>query len=472
MDRYERAALLDFIAAIVWPSRTVATVSAGGGQSTFDVLGSWDTAHDVAMAWINGNRVSGTITWVNASRITLPTTAPQGSQVVIFVTPGAGTGYLPRSGLAPMLGPFDLGGFRAMKAGASVAPDDLVRRDEVAVIAQTLVGGNYVLKTGDEMEGVLKLADAALLTDPAAAVRRDMVILPDASRDFTGKPKCPATQDGDPATTMTTKAWVEAKIAEAIAGVLQPNQQVVFSTYGAGFTWTVPAGVTKIWVQARGSKGGKGGIHIFNDNVFRANGGGPGTATASITVTPGAVASITVSRKGFNGMPLINPETSGDPGNISAADGTGRSAAGGGGGGASQFMIGEDVLTAGGGGGGGGCERDGGGTAGATGGKAAGTSRGNQGGAPGNTIEEGGGAGGARASNAYSESGLSGSATYFGDGSLDTITWTNGVTTSDGMAGTGDYTDRWNTTDVFPFQGYDGPVQDDGYVTIKWYEDI
>jgi hypothetical protein len=104
------------------------------------------------------------------------------------------------------------------------------------------------------------------------------------------------------------------------------SQTVTFSTPGTS-TWTVPAGVTSITVQAWGAGGG--GSKGFS-SLKGTGGGGGGFAQAVIAVTPGTVINVTVG-----------------------AGGAGANAAGNGGaGGNSTVSFSTNTLTAFGGGGG------------------------------------------------------------------------------------------------------------------------
>lgn len=442
-DRYEKAALLDFVATIIWPSRTIRLVTTALGEDEFDVIGSWDVDNDTALAWINGNRVNGAITWESATRVALPVTAAYGSQVVILVSPGSGSGYLPRNpaGSVAMLGDLLMGANRITGLGAAVSSSDAVRLDQVQALIRAQLGANYVAKAGDQMAGALLLAadDAAKGT---AAVRRNLVALLDGTQDFTGKIKGVSTEDGDPDTTLTTKDWVEAYVQQALADTQAPNQEEVFSTGGSGYTWTVPDGVRKIWVYAKGGKGARGGNQPAGSGLAENLGGlGAlgGIISGSIPVTPGAVLSIDVGPNGANGS-------------ARGTDGFKYPTSGGGGGGASRVGIGEaDEIVGGGGGGGSGTggranhTSDYGGAGGPGGTAGQNSPHGVAGGVPGNTIATAGGPGGARKSNGGK---------------------------NDGTAGSGFASDAFNTTDTFPFQVVTDPNESSGVglVIIKWYE--
>jgi hypothetical protein len=350
MDLAQRSALLDFLMTVVWPARTVQLVSAAS-QTVFAVRGVWDTAHDWPMAWINGNRVAATLT--GPSQVTLAVPAVRGQQVIVIVSPGSGSGYVPRSGASAMLGPFDFGGFRGRKLAPSVEHDDAVRRDEVDQLVMKLLGGNYVLKTGDEMTGPLLLPAAAGLTDPKAAVRRDMVALLDGSQAFTGKQKGLATVAGDDALTLVTKGYVDGKV-DAVVSV--PRNKAVFSTPApTDYTWTNTTGrAVTMYALVRGGGGGCA--------YYLAAGGTGAVVLAGFTVPVGGSVVIRCGGGGKNGGYTSSYYQRG----------------GGGGGSGSRIIVkganGDIIATivAGGGGGGGGTNDGFGDVAGGAGGVAAG----------------------------------------------------------------------------------------------------
>ena len=434
MDRYEKAALLDFVASVIWPTRTVRLVTTPAGESEVDVIGTWKTATDIPMAWVNGNRISG-VTWVSPTRVALGQTVAMGKQVIVLVSPGSGSGYLPRNpaGVVDMLGDLMMGPgpgglHRIRHLGAAVESDDGVRLDQVQSLIQATLGGNYVAKAGDQMAGALLLAN----DDPtkgAAAVRRSLVALLDASQSFTGKIKAPSTIDTDPATTLTTKDWVQAYVQAQLANTQAPNQEEVFSTAGSGYTWTAPAGVRKVWVYCKGGKGGKSS----GPNVAGAAtiGGFGGTISGSIPVGEGATFDILVGGNG--GTP--------------ATKGGNWPNAGGGGGGGTRVLVGSDAIVGGGGGGGGGNgDNTEPGAAGGAGGQAGRDVWKIAGGAAGNNITTAGGIGGSRGN-----------------------VWGMGTA---GGPGSGFATPAFNTSDTFPFQAVTDPnaVSGSGLVIIKWFE--
>ena len=124
-----------------------------------------------------------------------------------------------------------------------------------------------------------------------------------------------------------------------------------FSYSGGTQTWTVPAGVTSITVDASGASGG--GAYTSSDITTPGNGG---RVQATLAVVPGQVLTLNVGGAGSNGDPIF--------GGVGGFNGGGNAAvysgsySGGGGGGATDIRIGgtalsNRVLVAAGGGGGG-----------------------------------------------------------------------------------------------------------------------
>lgn len=234
MDRRELAALTDFVLTVVWPSRTFTVVNHPAGQSVFPVRGTWNTTHDLPLVWVNGNRLVGTATLTAASQVTISPAAPNGAHVIVLVHPGSGSGYLPRNPAgASMLGALSMGNQRITDLAASVNPNDAVRRSDVEAIVNTLIGANYVLRAGSAMTGPLVLPAPVAWTDEGgdtngtplgAAARRNEVVRKahTGTQTVVGKLATAATVDDDPATTLTTKGWVLARV-----GAVAPRLRVV-----------------------------------------------------------------------------------------------------------------------------------------------------------------------------------------------------------------------------------------------------
>lgn len=409
MDRYETSALLDFINAVVWPTRTVRAVTTPAGESQIDVLGSWATATDLPLAWINGNRVTGSITWISPTRIQLPVTAAFGAQVIVYVSPGAGTGYLPRSGAVAMQGILNMANFKIQNLGSSVLGSDAMRRDEAEAIIASQLGANYLLKAGGTMTGNIFLPATAVGTlTNLQAVRKELVALLNGTQAFTARQLGVSTVDADPTNTLATKDFVLAKVAAVSPALALPTLgKTDFLTAGT-FTsaFIVPAGVTVLWVQARGASGGGGGVADTETNPLGGVGGSGAVAYARLTVTPAATLDIIVGGGGGGG-------------GYTALYGDG--GGGGGGGGGMSSITGVNIsVIAGGGGGGGGVSATGygaggvGGAGGVIGGR---VSSGGVGGTAGSGGITQGGVGGAGGSSGGGASGNGGAGTVLVSGS-------------------------------------------------------
>src|SRR5690554_6195879 len=87
-------------------------------------------------------------------------------------------------------------------------------------------------------------------------------------------------------------------------------QEMVVETFTSSGTWTVPAGVTEITVEAWGAGGGGGGSN--SNNSGGSGGGGGGHTTNTFSVTPGQSVAYTVGAGGAAGA--ANAGTGGDGG--------------------------------------------------------------------------------------------------------------------------------------------------------------
>ena len=124
---------------------------------------------------------------------------------------------------------------------------------------------------------------------------------------------------------------------------------VAFNYTGADQTYTVPAGVTSIFVKAWGGGGGGGSKGGWN---FGYPGGGGGYSEGTIAVTPGQVLTVIVGAGGNNGtISTTNFSYGGGGKNCNSASDC--QYAGQGGGRSAILLSSTELLTAGGGGGGG-----------------------------------------------------------------------------------------------------------------------
>lgn len=136
-----------------------------------------------------------------------------------------------------------------------------------------------------------------------------------------------------------------------LASLPVTGQTYTFIYSGGMQTWTVPAGVTSILVNAQGAIGGTSSIGGSSSSI----GGNGGCVTATLAVTAGQVLNIFVGGRGTDATSSVG----GTGGYNGGGNGeTSGSYSGGGGGGGSDIRIGGTALTnrkvvAGGGGGGG-----------------------------------------------------------------------------------------------------------------------
>ncbi|MBL7703176.1 MAG: hypothetical protein JNM14_13065 [Ferruginibacter sp.] len=224
--------------------------------------------------------------------------------------------------------------------------------------------------------------------------------------------------------TNVTNAPVVANIVVTPVFTPSATTSQTFGFTGGMQTFTVPAGVTSLFIQTRGAQGGAGAV---GGNTA---GGGPGGlggyAEGNLAVTPGQVLNIFVGGQGATPAGGFNGGANGGSQNA------------GGGGGASDVRVGgtgaaNRVITAGGGGGGGrgGCDQ-GAATTGGVGGNG-GSGGGGVGANGGDSATSGGVAGGGFGGNAASVQGALGAAGIGCGGFLGAP----GVATATEIGGTG-----------------------------------
>jgi hypothetical protein len=140
------------------------------------------------------------------------------------------------------------------------------------------------------------------------------------------------------------KTYVLAGVFAALALGLSAQSTSTYNFTGGIQTFTVPCGVTSVFIQTWGAQGGSGAIG--GNGVSGGNGGFGGYAEGFLTVAPGDVLNIFVGGQGATPAGGFNGGANGGSQNA------------GGGGGASDVRFGgtaeaNRVITAGGGGGGG-----------------------------------------------------------------------------------------------------------------------
>jgi hypothetical protein len=151
----------------------------------------------------------------------------------------------------------------------------------------------------------------------------------------------PAAAPGARTVTVTTPGGTSTGQTFTIS---VPPGSATFTFTGTPDTFTVPAGVVSVTIQASGAAGGKGSGADLDP---RSKGG---RITATVSVVPGALLTVRVGGSGPDGE---SPSTAGG-----FNGGGGSSANGGGGGGASSVHDGSTPLVIAGGGGGGGGSAD------------------------------------------------------------------------------------------------------------------
>jgi hypothetical protein len=145
-----------------------------------------------------------------------------------------------------------------------------------------------------------------------------------------------AQASGNAATAVTASLTVgDAPTATWSVTTVDPSKKANYTCSGGNQTFTVPAGVTSIYVKTWGAGGGA----FTRGNA--GTGGGGGSAWGFLPVTPGQSFNIVA---GCPGQP--------NSGNDTYGGGGGGSPGGGSGGGRSAIQSGGDLITAGGGGGG------------------------------------------------------------------------------------------------------------------------
>ena len=151
MDGFMRAVVTDWIQTVLWPSCTRGVAQAG--QTDITMGSAWNVTYDVPIVYINGRRRLGGVTWFNSTTVRISPAMAEGDAFHVFVSPGAGSGYLPRSG-ATLLAAMSAGGFKITNGADPVDAQDFATKHYVDNILTVLVnldtaylrldGGNVV----------------------------------------------------------------------------------------------------------------------------------------------------------------------------------------------------------------------------------------------------------------------------------------------------------------------------------------
>lgn len=156
--------------------------------------------------------------------------------------------------------------------------------------------------------------------------------------------------------------WALATAPEAGAVVQPPctNSNSTYTcTYTADGTFTVPTGVTTVFLRLIGGTGGTGSTYTYNGTTYGGGAGGLGADVTSnnVAVTAGQTLAVYVAGNGGTGTPTAAGAagaTGGGAGGSPIAGSGQNCGGGGGGGGASSVQTGGQVLASAAGGGGGG----------------------------------------------------------------------------------------------------------------------
>jgi hypothetical protein len=245
------------------------------------------------------------------------------------------------AGAAAIAGNITAGG--TLTAGAAAVAGNITAGGTAAVTGNTTIGGSVGIgTTGPDASAALEVRSTSKGLLPPRMTR--------AQRDAIASPATGLTIY----TTTTNKlnTWNGTSWDASLSTTEQPyqNAAVTFNYAGGPQTYTVPAGVTRLAIDARGASGGSGRTGYFATNV----GGAGARVQTMLPVTPGQQLLVLVG--GMGGYGQI-------PGVYGGYNGGGDSGyAGGAGGGASDVRSTGGALTdrlvvAAGGGGGGSSDR-------------------------------------------------------------------------------------------------------------------
>ena len=337
------------------------------GATTVNVAGGGVTVNSVVV----GSSTSLTVSLV------LDPAAVAGPRIVTVTTAG---GTSAPQGFTITLPPPTL---------TSVSPNQGIRGETVAV---TLTGTNFDAGATTVTAGGVGVTATNVIVGSPTSLTASFVLDLAAGGAFSVMVTTPGGTSG--AQTFTVRPPL-------------PGSQS-FAPTGGPVSFTVPAGVISILIEAVGAKGGAG--------ISGGDPGSPGRAVARVSVLPGTLLTVRVGGQGQAGAAGSNAVGGFNGGGPSTGDG------GGGGGGATSVRDGDvPLVIAGGGGGGGVGSSGGGGRAGDGGNTVAGDGAtviaGGKPGAGGRQVV--GGAGGDGGGSATATSGTAGSAGSGGTGGSD-----------------------------------------------------
>jgi hypothetical protein len=238
----------------------------------------------------------------------------------------------------PANGDIQLAGNRVRGAVPSFSASDYVTRGELIATLITALGTDFLRRDGsNSMSGALNagankgvnFANGTAAGEVLTYAQAVLLAVTEV-QTLAGKLRSPATVDGDNDLTLTTKAWVLAKIAASKVPTSGSSSYTAQGTY----TFTLPTGVLEAWVYVASGKGGKGG------GTAGALGGAGKVYVAKVDTSVNLTLTIIVGGPGGDGGPGEY--------DFPLADGGGA-----GGGGGSKISSASFSVSCGGGGGGG-----------------------------------------------------------------------------------------------------------------------
>jgi hypothetical protein len=277
-NRFEWQIILDFVENVIWPAfdRFAATAA----QTTFTMSKAWNVTYDTPLVYVNGLlRTTGT-TWGSTTTIVISPAAVAGDHVAIIIRPGAGAGYVPRTG-GQLGSDLDANDWRVINLQAASLGHHAVRKDQVEGLATAAGDANYLRRDGTNWPPTVDLAMGGKTFNglPAAAAATQPVIKSQLD-----------------ALDVATDGRLDV-LEAALSGIASPGSLTLITPTTS--TWTVPAGINTVMAILCGGGGGGGGT---DDNISGGGGGGAGAVRSALArVTPGAVITYTVGVGGAAG---------------------------------------------------------------------------------------------------------------------------------------------------------------------------
>jgi hypothetical protein len=297
------------------------------GSTSIAVSGS-----GITIANVSGPLVAATGRSLTAAFV-IDAGASPGPRTVTITTPGGSSSAIFNVGApAPTIGSF------------SASPGIIIQGQSTTLAWSGIT--NATTCSINNGVGAVSCADSSVVLSPTATIEYQLMVIGPGGREW-----------------MYVTVGVEPVPGPPVVVVPPSSGNQTFTFTGGAQTFTVPAGITQITVDASGAQGGSGATHAASPGVPGVGGLGA-RAVVTIAVTPletitimvggqggtatGSVLDSVPGAGGFNGGAVGGEDAAADP------DG-----AGGGGGGASDVrrggsLLANRVVVAGGGGGGGG----------------------------------------------------------------------------------------------------------------------